>query len=178
MPQWLQDWPVPVIFIAGVLGSAARSQATYWIGRGVAAKLLGARWSHRLDGPRTKRAIASIERWGMPIVPLSFLTIGFQTAINGAAGLIRIHWLRYTLWAVPGWILWSLLWTGVGFAAVIGALSLAARSPWALVGAILVVVAVVTFVVLRLRRRRAAVGAEDTDDDSSPSEGTADAEDA
>lgn len=153
MPQW-QDWPVAVIFVAGVLGAAARSQATYWIGRGVAARLLGTRWSHRLDGPRTRRAIASIQRWGMPIVPLSFLTIGFQTAINGAAGLIRIGWLRYTLWAVPGWILWSLLWTGIGFATVLGALALAARSPWALAGAVALVAAVVTAVVLRSRHRR------------------------
>lgn len=154
MPEWLQDWPVPVIFLAGVLGAGARSQATYWIGRGVAAKVLGARWSHRLEGARTKRAIASIERWGMPIVPLSFLTIGFQTAINGSAGLIRIGWLRYTLWAIPGWVMWSVLWTGIGFATVLGVLALAAHSPWALAGGVVLVVAVVTVIVLRLRRRR------------------------
>lgn len=174
MPEWLQGWPVPVIFAAGVLGAAARSQATYWLGRGVAAKLLGARWSHRLDGPRTKRAIASIERWGMPIIPLSFLTIGFQTAINGAAGLLRIHWLRYTLWAVPGWILWSLLWTGVGFAAVLGVLALTARSPWALAAAGALIAAGVTFVVRR-RRRRAAAREHEPEE---PTEGTAAAEDA
>ena len=155
MPEWLQDWPVPVIFLAGVLGAGMRSQATYWIGRGVAAKVLGARWSHRLEGPRTKRAIASIERWGMPIVPLSFLTIGFQTAINGSAGLIRIGWLRYTLWAIPGWIMWSVMWTGIGLATVISLFTLATHSPWALAGGLALVAAVVTFVVLRLRRRRA-----------------------
>lgn len=151
----MADWPFLVVYVAFVLGAACRSQATYWMGRGIAAGVLRSRWADRFDGPQTRRATASIERWGMPVIPLSFLTVGFQTAVHAAAGLLRLGWLRYTLWAVPGWFVWALVWAGGGMAAIAGAAALAARSPWALVGVSVLVVVAVVVLVLRARRRRA-----------------------
>ncbi|MBC7289895.1 MAG: hypothetical protein H5T83_00990 [Actinotalea sp.] len=174
MPRWLESWPFVWLYLFFVLGAALRSQALYWLGRGVAAGALRTRWSERLDGPRTRRAVRLIERWGMPVVPLSFLTVGLQSAVHGASGLLRLHWLRYTLWSVPGWLVWALVWTGGGTVAVYGAVALAARSPWALVGVLLVAVAAVTVLVLRRRRRREAEEAvdalaEQAHDDAAPS---------
>lgn len=159
MPSWLEGWPFVWLYLFFVLGAALRSQALYWLGRGVAAGTLRARRAAWLDGPRTHRAVRLIERWGMPVVPLSFLTVGLQSAVHGASGLLRLHWLRYTLWSVPGWLVWALVWTGGGTVAVYGALALAARSPWALVGALVLAGAVAAVLVLRRRRRREALDA-------------------
>lgn len=156
MPSWLESWPFVWLYLFFVLGAALRSQALYWLGRGAAAGALRTRWSERLDGPRTRRAVRLIERWGMPVVPLSFLTVGLQSAVHGASGLLRLHWLRYTLWSIPGWLVWALVWTGGGTIALYGAVSLAARSPWALAAAVVVVAVVAGVVLVRRRRRREA----------------------
>lgn len=150
----MASWPFGVVYLVFVLGAASRSQATYWVGRGIAAGVLRSRWADRFDGPRTHRATVSIERWGMPVIPLSFLTVGFQTAVHAAAGLLRLGWLRYTLWAVPGWFAWALVWAGGPMAAIAGAAALAARSPWALAAVGLLVTVLVGVLVLRARRRR------------------------
>ena len=156
MPDWLAGWPVGWVYLFFAVGAFLRSQATYWIGRGVTAGVLRSRWADRVDSPRTRRATAAIERWGMPIVPLAFLTVGFQTAVNAAAGLLRIGWLRYTLWALPGCLVWALVWAGGGMATAAAAIALAARSPAALAAAVLVIGVAVTLLVLRSRARRRA----------------------
>lgn len=156
MPSWLEGWPFVWLYLFFVLGAAMRSQALYWLGRGAAAGALRSRWAERVDGPRTRRAVRLIERWGMPVVPLSFLTVGLQSAVHGASGLLRLHWLRYTLWSVPGWLVWALIWTGGGTIALYGAVALAARSPWALAAAAVALGLAVTTVVVRHRRRREA----------------------
>ena len=171
MPNWMSDWPFAVVYVAFVIGAALRSQVTYWIGRGITAGVLRTRWAERFEGPRTHRAISAIERWGMPIVPLSFLTVGFQTAVHASAGLLRLRWLRYTLWAVPGWFLWALLWAGGRMAAIAGLGTLAARSPLALALVLGVVTLGSVILVVRARRRRAATAAMLTASTHAPAPG-------
>lgn len=161
--SWLEGWPFVWIYLFFVLGAALRSQSLYWLGRGITAGVVRTRWRHLLEGERTVRAISAVERWGMPIVPLSFLTVGFQSAVHGACGLLRLHWLRYTLWAIPGWLVWALVWAGGGTAALWATLELAARSPWAL-AAVVVVLAVAVPLLVRLVRRRAAARHGDAGD--------------
>lgn len=155
MPAWLEDWPFLWIYLFFVLGAAMRSQALYWLGRGVTAGVLRSRFGERVDSPRVQRAVRFVERWGMPAVPVSFLTVGFQSAVHTSCGLLRLGWLRYTLWAVPGWFAWALIWAGGGTAALVGAFALLAQSPWALAGVMAAVLALATWAVLRSRRRRA-----------------------
>lgn len=154
MPHWVQDGPFPVLYGFLLVVVFLRAQGTYWIGRGVAAGMLRTRWSRHFTGPRVTRAIGSIERWGWPIIPLSFLTIGFQSAVNAGAGVIRMRWIRYTLAMIPGCLVWALVYSLGGLAAFQGAVALAARSPWALVAAVVVLAVVITALVLRARRRR------------------------
>lgn len=156
MPEWLDGWPFLPVYLVFVGGAAVRSQATYWAGRGIAVGVLRTRWARGLDHPEVRRATAAIERRGMPVIPLSFLTVGFQSAVHAAAGVLRLPWLRYTLWAVPGYLLWALVWAGGGMTAVAGTVALAARSPWAVVAVVAVAAAVVARRV-RARRRVAAV---------------------
>lgn len=152
---WLEDWPFAWIYLFFVLGAALRSQSLYWLGRGAAAGVLRSRWATALDAPRVRSATATIERWGMPVVPLSFLTVGFQSAVHAACGVLRLHWVRYTLWSIPGWLVWALVWAGGGTAALWAAVTLAAASPWALVAAAVAVAALSGWVTVRVRRRRA-----------------------
>lgn len=154
MPQWVQDGPFPLLYGFLLAVVFCRAQATYWVGRAVAAGTLRSRWGRYVQGPQVTRAIAAIDRWGLPIIPLSFATVGFQTAVNAAAGVIRIRWPRYTVAMIPGCLLWALVYALGGLAAFNAAVALAARSPLALAGVALVLVLVVVAVVLRARWRR------------------------
>ena len=103
------------------------------------------------------RAIEALNRWGLPVVTVWFLTIGFQTVVNAAAGLIRMPWLRYTLAMLVGCAAWAAIYATVGIAAFEASLALAAGSPWAL-GAVLVAILGVVITVVVLRGRSGAQG--------------------
>lgn len=156
MPSWLEGTPflvtVGVLFLIVLL----RAQGTYWLGRLAAAGALRSRWADRITGPRTTATIERLHRWGWPLITVSFLTVGMQTLVNAAAGLTRMAWPRYTAAMVPGCVAWALVYATVGFAAVEAALALAARSPWALVGVLVLAVGLVCVLLYRRHRRRAA----------------------
>jgi membrane protein DedA with SNARE-associated domain len=153
VPSWLDGKPFAITFavLFGIV--LLRAQATYWLGRGVMAGVLHTPLATRLESPKTTRAIAALHRWGTPLVTLSFLTVGFQTVVNGAAGLIRMPWVRYTVAMLIGCVAWAAIYATVGIAAVEGMLALAAHSPWALGGLLALVIGVLVAVVV-LRRRR------------------------
>lgn len=161
---------VAALFVI-VLG---RAQGTYWLGRAVTASTRRLRsgrepargrwartaaaverWSH---GPGGRRATALLHRWGPVAVTLSFFTIGIQTAINATAGLTRMPFGRYLVAMLPGCLAWALIYATVGFAAFYGAVALAARSPWALAAAVLVMLGGLALLLVR-RRRRAELAA-------------------
>jgi membrane protein DedA with SNARE-associated domain len=158
MPSWFEGMPFGIAVAALFVIVLLRAQATYWIGRGVMAGVLHTKLAGRLGGPRTTRAIALLNRYGPPVVTVSFLTVGFQTVMNAAAGLTRMPWVRYTIAMVIGCVAWALIYATIGFAAFDAAMALAARSPWLLVGALVLIAAVVAGVLLMRRRRRAATG--------------------
>lgn len=146
---------------AGVVGFLfvivfLRAQGTYWLGRGIAAgsirSPLGRRLGARLSGPGLGRAVALLHRWGPIAVTLSFFTVGVQTMVNGAAGLTRMPFLRYTIAMIPGCVAWAFIYATVGLTAFYAAVSAAAGSPWAL----LAVVGAAAGAVWAVRRRRAA----------------------
>ena len=154
MLDWITGQPfvIAAAFLTGV--AAVRSQATYWLGRAIRAGVVKAPWAQKLASDKQRQVVDKLERWGWPLIPVSFLTIGFQTAVQLTAGLIGWHWPRYTLAAALGWILWGCVYAAGGLAAFMGVLALA-RQSWWLAAAVVAVVVVV--VVLLMRRRRAAV---------------------
>ena len=160
MPSWLEGKPFAITFavLFGIV--LLRAQATYWLGRGVTAGVLHTRWADRITGPRTTKAIASLNRYGPPLVTVSFLTIGFQTVVNAAAGLIRMPWVRYTIAMLIGCVAWALIYATIGIAALEAAMALSARAPWALVAVIVAVIAVgvIIMTVVSRRRKRQVVG--------------------
>jgi len=94
-----------------------------------------------------------LERLGWPLIPVSFLTLGFQTAVQLTAGLIGWRWPRYTLAAIPGWIAWGCVYAAGGLAAFAGLVVLVRQSWWVVA---LVVAGVAGAVVVVVRRRRQA----------------------
>lgn len=167
MPTWFEGMPFGIAVGALFLIVLLRAQATYWVGRGVTSGALRTRFADRLSGPRTTRAIALLNRYGPPVVTVSFLTVGFQTVANAAAGLIRMPWVRYTVAMVIGCLMWALIYATVGFAAFDAAMALAAHSPWLLVGVVALVVVVGVAIAIVHRRRRSRVPPDAMPEDAS-----------
>ncbi len=168
MPSWIAEGPFALVYAFLLVVVFVRAQSTYWVGRAAAAGALRSRWARYVEGPQVRRATDVIDRWGLPVVPLSFLTIGFQTAVNAGAGLLRIRWLRYTVAMLPGCAAWALIYAVGGLAAFTAGASLAARSPWALAAFVLVVTLLVAALGLRVRRRRRDIAAIDALAEHSP----------
>ena len=111
------------MFILGTL----RGQGTYWIGRGAssAATHIGSdndtqsKWAKIkawLNSDKTKTGRTLIHKAGVVAVPLSYLTVGLQTAVLAGAGLVRIQWWKFTLAQIPGAMAWATIYSGVGLA--------------------------------------------------------------
>jgi membrane protein DedA with SNARE-associated domain len=160
VPSWLEGRPFVIAF-AVLLGIVfLRAQATYWAGRGVVTGAMHTRLADRLGTPRMTRAIGALNRWGLPVVTISFLTVGFQTVVNAGAGLTRMRWGRYTLAMLPGCAAWAAIYATVGLAAVTAWLTLNPGPRWAAVAIVMVLAAgIVTAVIVR-RRHRAVVPPE------------------
>lgn len=108
------DAPFPVIAAALFVIVMARANGTYWIGR------LGATGAHRtrlgrlMDSTGYQRATRRINEYGAPVITLSFLTIGFQTIANLAAGATRMPLARYLPAVTVGSVVWALLYATLG----------------------------------------------------------------
>lgn len=146
-----------------------RAQMFYWIGR-IGAQLLArgtlgktgfAGWVNRfLQRAEIKEGTDAIDKWGLAIIPLSFLTIGFQTFVNTGAGVMRLRWPVYTISALPGYVIWALFYAYLN-AAVIGAAIQAkdGSRPAMFILTIIVVSLTMFFLVRRHIRIRAAEAA-------------------
>jgi len=158
MISWILSQPFWVAVIALTAVAATRSQCTYWLGCAVRAGLLQGRWASKVNSERVQRATARLQRWGWPLIPLSFLTVGFQTAVHLAAGVVGWRWLTYTLAAIPGWLMWGFVYAAGGLAIFAGAAALIAQSPWLAVLITAFAAATIALLVRRRKLRRAVVG--------------------
>jgi membrane protein DedA with SNARE-associated domain len=146
----LAELPFGQAFAALFVIVMARSNATYWLGRGAVAGWARYRGTH---GELTRRAEALLLSLGPFAVTLSYLTIGIQTAVHLTAGVMRMPLRFYLPAAVVGSAAWAVLYATIGLAVVQAWIAAEAGSWWGLaLLAALLVVGVSTWVV---RRRRA-----------------------
>lgn len=143
-----------------------RAQATYWIARLVTAHVLShthpsGGWRARihawLRGDSARHGVDLVRRWGAPAVTISFLTVGAQTVVNAAAGVVRMPFGRYLVAMLPGCAAWALVWTTIGMSAFYAALGAGLATPWAVVlagVALLAVTAAVSWSRCARARRR------------------------
>ena len=142
--------PFPFVYAVFFVGAVIRANATYWLGRGARTGGENTRAARRLHSTAVRRAETVISRFGAPAVALSFLTVGVQTALNFAAGVLRMPLWRYEIGVVIGALMWAGIYSTIGFA-VFGAW--VSQSPWLWVGAALALVALVV-IATRLTSRR------------------------
>lgn len=144
----IRSWPFALAFATLYLIVFLRAGATYGIGRAVAAGAV----RDRLDGPRMQPAMQRVDRWGPLAVTTSFFTVGVQTAVNAAAGLLKMPVHRYLIGLVPGAFVWAAIWSTVGMAAFFAVVRAGegGRGAWALV--LLTVVVIVGLGVWLARR--------------------------
>lgn len=162
VPQAVMDSPWWVLFAFLTAVVFVRTQATYWLARWARAGTDAVahrdeddahpsrriRLARRLSGPGTDRARAFLERWGYVGIPVSFLTVGFQSVVNAVAGFTRMRFDLYTLAMIPGCLVWAAIYTAIGLSLWEAWL----RSPWAL-AAILVAIVIAVFALGRWRKR-------------------------
>jgi membrane protein DedA with SNARE-associated domain len=108
-----------------------------------------------LRTPTARRGLALVHRFGPFAVVLAYLTVGVQTAVFVASGVLRMPYPRFVLASIPGSIAWAFIWGTVGLSAVWAGVRLATASPWALAAVLLAIGALVTWRVVARRRARA-----------------------
>lgn len=164
VPQWLEELPFVAAFLILYAGATIRGQAVYWLARWATERTIGSGevspWRMKvrdwLAGDRVARGRDALQRWGLPVIPLSYLTVGFQTLVHAAAGVLRVRWLPFTLVQIPGALAWGFIYSTVGFAAWEAAIGAAAASPAGIAVIGLAVVLVGTLVFRRLGGDRSA----------------------
>ncbi|MGO1560191.1 hypothetical protein CZ771_02550 [Actinomycetales bacterium JB111] len=165
MPEFLTGWPFAVVYLFLLFGATCRGQMLYWLGRWAIAQTLRRThptggWRRRahdlLSSDGTERGIEAIRRCGLIVIPLSYLTVGFQSMVNAGAGVLRIRWWKFSLAQLPGSAAWALIYSTIGFAIWGAAISAAAGSPGGLIAILVVPLAIVAAVVVHVRRRRRA----------------------
>ncbi|GAU69147.1 hypothetical protein SSP35_10_01820 [Streptomyces sp. NBRC 110611] len=137
-----------------------RAGGTFAVGWLAGAGTRRSRFAERISSAKYRRAERAIQRWGAPVVAVSFLTVGFQTAANFLAGSMRMPLSRYLPALFVGGAGWALVYATAG----LGALELLARlfaertviGVAAVVGLLLAVCGVVVY-----RRRKAAPASRD-----------------
>jgi membrane protein DedA with SNARE-associated domain len=144
------DWPVLPLYAFLVVVACGRAGATYAVGR-AARGVAGQRW--RLDAAWMCRGEVVVRRFGAPAVTLCFLTVGVQTAVNLAAGTLRMPLRRY----LPALFVGALLWAGVYLTVGIAVVETfwGSRRPWLLL-VVLAAVGLTAVAVRHLLRRRVA----------------------
>ncbi|WP_411075854.1 DedA family protein [Streptomyces sp. cmx-4-7] len=91
-----------------------RAGGTFAVGWLAGAGARRSRFAGRISSARFLRAERAIQRWGAPVVAVSFLTVGFQTAANFLAGSMRMPLPRYLPALFVGGAAWALVYATVG----------------------------------------------------------------
>jgi membrane protein DedA with SNARE-associated domain len=152
--ETFDSWPYAATFLLFFASAMVRSHLTYWAGRGLRAGGERTELSRHLDRPAVAAAERFVRRVGAPAVTLSFLTVGFQTAVIAASGALRMPLTRFEPAAVVGSLVWAAVYTTVGFAVVEAWLTGSAGSWLLLVVGLAAVVWVTTVLVARRVGRR------------------------
>uniref|UniRef100_A0AAU1M1F7 VTT domain-containing protein n=1 Tax=Streptomyces sp. NBC_00148 TaxID=2903626 RepID=A0AAU1M1F7_9ACTN len=138
-----------------------RAGGTFAIGWLAGAGARRSRFAGRISSAKFRRAEQAIQRWGAPVVAVSFLTVGFQTAANFLAGSMRMPLPRYLPALFVGGAAWALIYATAG----LGVLEVLARlfaERTALGGSAAAVLLLAVCGVVVYRRRRAVPSSEGT----------------
>lgn len=92
-----------------------RAQMTFGLGKLIHMGILKTKWGEKAEKSEENRAgMLALQKYGWPVIPLSFLTVGFQTVVQLAAGMLDWKWSKYTLVALPGYLAWGFVYAAGG----------------------------------------------------------------
>jgi len=152
--EFWRGWPYPVAVAALFLVVMLRAGGTYAIGRAAREGARRSRLSRAMSKPRFARMQQVVARWGAPVVTASFLTVGIQTLVNLAAGVMRMPLRRYIPALIVGSILWAFLYATVGFVTFAGWRRVYELSPTAAIVTVVVLLAgLAGYIVWQVRHR-------------------------
>lgn len=160
--QWGAPYPIVVaaLFVIVML----RANATYWLGRGGAAGARRTRLVALMESPRYLCAAEQIDRYGAPVIAVSFLTIGFQTLANLAAGATGMKQRHYLPAVTIGCIAWAFLYATLGTVGVDLFGRLFAVSPALAISlGVLLAGGITGYVIWQVRRRQRTVSTQRPD---------------
>lgn len=111
------EWEMPKLLVYATLFCIvfSRAAATYAVGRGLIAGASRMRMTAKMQGARYRQACELVARFGAPVVSLCFLTVGFQTMVLLASGVLRMPLRKFLPALAVGSVLWALLYGTVGF---------------------------------------------------------------
>lgn len=135
-----------------------RAGATYALGRLARRAGDASRAAALLERPLVRRSERLVDRFGPPAVSASFLTVGFQSAMNLAAGFLRMPLRHYLPALAVGALIWAGMYLSVGLA-VLRAWQASGSGP-TVVAAVAVTAATAGLTVLVRRRWLAPAPAE------------------
>src|SRR5699024_5503468 len=95
--------------------------------------------------------VRALHRWGLVMVPLSYVTVGFQSMVQAGAGILRIAWWKYLIAQLPGAFVWGLFYATGGFLAWKYLFTQAQTYPYR---AALVAIALLAVIAVIVRYRR------------------------
>lgn len=145
------DLPVEVLaYLLLVVVVHLRAGGTYALGRLLRRAGDRSRASALLERPMVRRSERIVARYGPPAVSASFLTVGFQSAVNLTAGFLRMPLRHYLPALTVGSLVWAAIYLSVGLA-VVRAWQGSDRWASALVAAVLATV--LAGIAVTLRRR-------------------------
>ncbi|MEW1902758.1 VTT domain-containing protein [Streptomyces sp. NPDC086147] len=137
-----------------------RAGGTFTLGWLTGAGARRSRLAGRISSAKFLRAERAIQRWGAPVVAVSFLTVGFQTAANFLAGSMRMPLPRYLPALFVGGAAWALIYATAGLGVLEVLARLFAERP-ALGAAAVAALLLAACGAVLYRRRRAAAQATD-----------------
>ncbi|MFI5671032.1 DedA family protein [Streptomyces sp. NPDC051704] len=138
-----------------------RAGGTFAVGWLAGAGARRSRFAERISSAKFQRVERAIQRWGAPVVAVSFLTVGFQTAANFLAGTMRMPLPRYLPALFAGGAAWALIYATVGVGVLEAVGRLFAERTALGVSAVTVLLLTVCGVVV-YRRRRTALSRRDS----------------
>lgn len=148
--------PFPAIVAALFVIVVLRAGSTYLVGRLAAYGARRTRLARLLDSPTFAAASARVDRYGAPVVGLSFLTIGFQTLANLAAGATKMRWIHYLPALALGGLAWALIYATIGTVGLDIFGRLYALSPIGAISGLAALVALIAGYILWQHRRAKA----------------------
>lgn len=164
--EFFRGLPFPLAVGALFVIVLLRAGGTYALGRAARSGAgRNARVQRLVESTRFVRAQRLVARWGAPIVVLSFLTVGFQTLANLAAGVGRMPLRRYLPALAVGGLLWAVLYATVGLVTWAALTQLYAVSPAAATVVVVVLLGgLVGYIAWQVRRNHPSSAPESTSD--------------